>query len=262
MRRINQNSVPKSQARMLHRADTTSYSRRPHESAYAPYTPRFQPPYRYPIALPHPPKAGESYWPGQLPPTIPARAAPTFYPSQAYGQFKDIRSRPLMRSHTMPAPYTHRSFGSHRDADAVQPRHSGGPRTAGTVSLSPLLVYSPSTTTPALHYNLEFSSAYARLSSASMPLSTQHRALPATSPPVPLMRIRCDLFPWVVEIPESAPGAGVRVGDVLDAISRKLWQRLRARRVRSWAGQASTRVPCARRSRWRKLPCRRARGCA
>ncbi|EJC99224.1 uncharacterized protein FOMMEDRAFT_148768 [Fomitiporia mediterranea MF3/22] len=80
---------------------------------------------------------------------------------------------------------------------------------------------------PALLWDLRFPADYARLA------SMRDRRVPssvavqyATSPPVPIFRITCGIFPyreWTIEVRNSR---GVTVGDVLNALYRELRHRV------------------------------------
>ncbi|KZV87450.1 hypothetical protein EXIGLDRAFT_697509 [Exidia glandulosa HHB12029] len=242
---------------MLHRADTY----------YAPYTPRFQPPYRYPIALPRPPKAGDAYWPGQLPPTVnTVRAKPAGAKEVRFDL--PVAPPPLKRSKTMPASSSSSSYkhaptsapvhlSPSRAANMAQPPQH---RAAGIVSLVPLLAHTPTSSSPPIIYDLQYGSAYARLPAASAPLSQTHRQILATSQPIAHMRIRCDAFPWIIDVRESAPGVGIRVGDVLDALSTGLWRRLRSAEYANLDARNKQKIENAFRARVARNPAVQSEG--
>ncbi|KZV87467.1 hypothetical protein EXIGLDRAFT_723687 [Exidia glandulosa HHB12029] len=262
---------------MTQRPDTYGYGygtrsgTRPHY----PYTPAFQPPYRYPIALPRAPRAGDAYWPRPLPPTVYHPTAG--YLSAAYApqptapdKSKHVRfSLPsrLRRSRTMPdlsAAYAQASTSAvpqapERSRYMTRPPPAPSTRTEhrqpGTipvpsVSLAPILAAHP----PVLHFNLAFSSSYARLSTSSTPLSSSHRHALATSPPTSRLRIRSQMFPWPIEIVESAPRAGVRVGNVLDGLSKGLWYPLSAHEYASLDARNKSKIDAAYQTRVGRTP--------
>lgn len=81
---------------------------------------------------------------------------------------------------------------------------------------------------PPLHFNVEYSPAFARPSSSPAPFSSAQRKQLATSAPISRMRMRSDALPWTLEVHETTQGDGVRLGDVIDAISRSLRRPVRA----------------------------------
>lgn len=80
---------------------------------------------------------------------------------------------------------------------------------------------------PSLLWDVRYPADYARLaSSRDRRLSPSITSQFATSPPVPIFRITCGIFPyreWTVEVRSAR---GVTVGDVLSALYRELRHRV------------------------------------
>lgn len=94
-----------------------------------------------------------------------------------------------------------------------------------TIALDPLLEYHTSTAHSLLEYDLALPISQARLTStraASDTLSSRDRARPATSPPLPYMRLKSEYLPWSIEIHPAGSASYVTVGDVLEGIHRAL----------------------------------------
>ncbi|EJD44398.1 hypothetical protein AURDEDRAFT_152134 [Auricularia subglabra TFB-10046 SS5] len=192
-------------------------SHHPQYRAKMPYTPHFQPSYRYPIALAHSPRAGDPCWPGPLAPAI-QRSASTHRPQpqpQAQPQpAKAVRFAVPSRSRTLPAG----GFRAGNDASASSSRR------AGHVSAAPMLAHSPHGHAP-IHFNLEYDPQYARLAGSSVALSAAQRNSLATSAPLGVMRLRADGVPWAVDVAEQG---GIRVEAVLQAIAQTFRRRVRS----------------------------------
>ncbi|KZV79384.1 hypothetical protein EXIGLDRAFT_735170 [Exidia glandulosa HHB12029] len=179
----------------------------PQKRRDAPYTPRFQPQYQYPVALPHPPGSGQSYWPGRYPPTVqtPRRAtkAVRFLVPKSSKAYLATRST-TQRSSTIPLPPPSRHI----------------PISSPTVA--PLLALNQSGP-PKLHFDVQYASTAARLRHDSRPLTPSHRDLRAfLGSGSSTLRIKCDLHPWSFDISTEAT-----VGEFIDMLSRCLWRRVR-----------------------------------
>ncbi|KAL5522976.1 hypothetical protein ACEPAF_1243 [Sanghuangporus sanghuang] len=91
---------------------------------------------------------------------------------------------------------------------------------------------------PALLWDLRYPPEYARLASArDRRLSSSVTSQYATSPPVPIFRVTCGIFPyrnWTIEVHNSR---GVTVGDVLNALYRELRHRVNSA---EWNGAPRT----------------------
>ncbi|KAH8105775.1 hypothetical protein DFH11DRAFT_1509818 [Phellopilus nigrolimitatus] len=85
---------------------------------------------------------------------------------------------------------------------------------------------------PSLLWDVRLPPEHARLaSSPHSRIPSSVLAQPATSPPVPILRIACGLLPhraWAVEVHSSStrPGGAVSVGDVLAALHAELRHRV------------------------------------
>lgn len=122
------------------------------------------------------------------------------------------------------------------------------------IAIAPLLAYNPHRV-PHVHFNVEYSPAYARLHGQSVPLSAQHRHLLATTESIASMRIRCDALPWPIDVYEAAPAHGIRVGDVVDALSRGLWRRIRSEEFSCLDDRSRATLEAAFRARAARAEC-------
>ena len=205
-----------------------------------PYISRFQSGYRYPIAIAQPPTAGSGYWPGPLPPIVHSTSPPKkevrfalhrsqTMPSQTQGPVatssKPLKSAMGTRSGTTTGIAV--TYASHPAAVApTSSRERRASFSSTPVDIVPALSYS--TRTVGLSFNVAYSPSLARLSGSRYALSDDDRRRPATTVPVPSIRISITGFPWPIEVVEASPRRGVRVGDVVDALSRAMYRRVRS----------------------------------
>ncbi|KAH7105724.1 hypothetical protein BKA62DRAFT_690694 [Auriculariales sp. MPI-PUGE-AT-0066] len=201
-----------------------------------PYISRFQSGYRYPIAIANPPSAGAGYWPGPLPPTIHSGTTP---PKQR----KEVRFD-LSRSQTMPIPVQGPAFVS-SSKTPMKPAQSSIARqrsmsTFQAVNIVPTLAFTRGAA--GLKFDLQFAASHARIQGSVCPLSDEERRRPATNLPVPVLCITISSFPWPIEVREAKGGRGVRVGDVVDALERAAYRRVRTEEWAALDSRARDRV--------------------